>query len=127
MADEEPLNKVAAAADTNDTDPAGEWVAHRRPAKDPSMVYTVRIPASRVEQLRELAEARGLAPRHCCAAGSSPNSTQPTKLATATTNAGNATFEPPPTTSALSSTNDHQPPDQRCNKGSAVRVRRSVA
>jgi hypothetical protein len=62
MADEELLNKVAAAADTNDTDPAREWVAHRRPAKDPSMVYTVRIPASRVEQLRELAEARGLAP-----------------------------------------------------------------
>lgn len=57
----ELLAKIDADADAfeHDTDPdAVHYVRHQRPPKDP--VYSLRIPADRVRQLRELAAARGI-------------------------------------------------------------------
>jgi hypothetical protein len=38
------------------------WVPTRRRAKDPSMVYSVRIPVARVEELRRVAAGAGMDP-----------------------------------------------------------------
>lgn len=42
-------------------DPA-EFVRHRQPPKDPSQVYSVRLPVSAVEALRQVAEQRQMTP-----------------------------------------------------------------
>jgi hypothetical protein len=39
-----------------------EWVRHEVPPKNPSAVYSVRIPADRIEQLRRVAAERGVQP-----------------------------------------------------------------
>jgi hypothetical protein len=39
-----------------------EWTRHREPAKSPTAVYSVRIPVDRIEELRQLAAERGVAP-----------------------------------------------------------------
>lgn len=64
MADQELRDKIAAEAEAFDQNPDAEahYTRHRRRAENPSTVYTVRIPADRIEQLREVAEARGVAP-----------------------------------------------------------------
>lgn len=64
MADQELRDKIDAEAEAFEqaTEAAADYVRHRRPAQSPSMVYTVRIPADRIEELREVAEARGVAP-----------------------------------------------------------------
>lgn len=64
MADQELRDKIAAEAEAFEQAPdaAADYVRHRRPAQSPSMVYTVRIPADRIEELREIAQARGVAP-----------------------------------------------------------------
>lgn len=64
MADQELHEKIAAEANAFDQNSEAEahYLPHRRPAENPSMVYTVRIPADRIEQLRVVAEARGVAP-----------------------------------------------------------------
>jgi hypothetical protein len=46
-----------------DEEAEGRWVFVRpRPAKEPSQVYSVRLPATVVEELRVLAAAKGAAP-----------------------------------------------------------------
>lgn len=51
----------AVEARAADDDPEG-LVAHLRPPKAPSQVYTVRIPTNRLAQLRQLADERGVPP-----------------------------------------------------------------
>jgi aryl-alcohol dehydrogenase-like predicted oxidoreductase len=57
-------DRVAAAA--RDAEAAREvdveWVRHEAPPKNPSAVYSVRIPAERIEQLRQVAAERGVQP-----------------------------------------------------------------
>ncbi len=63
ITDEELLARVAEAAEA---DPAADadvdWVPHRRPSKNPTAVYSVRIPVDRIEELRQLAVARNVQP-----------------------------------------------------------------
>ncbi|MEU0529384.1 hypothetical protein [Amycolatopsis tolypomycina] len=51
----------AAEADP-DADAEVDWVRHQRPAKNPTAVYSVRIPVDRIEELRQLAAGRGVQP-----------------------------------------------------------------
>lgn len=60
-AERELREKIAAEAEAfeADTNPdAVHYVRHRRPPRDP--VYTLRLPRERIEQLRSVAEARGM-------------------------------------------------------------------
>lgn len=38
------------------------WVRHQNPPAEPTAVYSVRLPADRIEELRALAESRGTRP-----------------------------------------------------------------
>jgi hypothetical protein len=60
-AERELREKIAAEAAAFEADPdpdAVHYVRHRRPPRDP--VYTLRLPRERIEQLRVVAEARGM-------------------------------------------------------------------
>jgi hypothetical protein len=57
------LAAEAEAADhLRDADELGRTYAPKHPPRDPSQVYSVRIPVARLEQLRQRAAAEGLAP-----------------------------------------------------------------
>lgn len=57
------LSDVAADADaTKNEPPTANAVRSRNRANDPATVYSVRIPVSRIEQLRVFAENRGVTP-----------------------------------------------------------------
>jgi Arc/MetJ family transcription regulator len=64
MADKDLADRIEmAVADAEaggDAEPA--WVRHREPSSSPTAVYSVRIPVDRLEELRELAAARGVQP-----------------------------------------------------------------
>ena len=61
--DEELLARVAEAAEADpDADAEVNWVRHQRPSKNPTAVYSVRIPVDRIEQLRQLAAERDVQP-----------------------------------------------------------------
>lgn len=64
MADKEILERIAAAAEDAEATPDDQldWIRHREPAKSPTAVYSVRIPVDRIEELRQLADQRGVAP-----------------------------------------------------------------
>jgi hypothetical protein len=63
ITDEELLARVAEAAEADpDADAEVNWVRHQRPSKNPTAVYSVRIPVDRIEQLRQLAVARNVQP-----------------------------------------------------------------
>ena len=64
MADKELLDRIAAAVEDAEATPDEdlEWARHREPAKSPTAVYSVRIPVDRIEELRQLAAGRGVAP-----------------------------------------------------------------
>lgn len=64
MADKELLGRIAAAVEDAETtsDDELEWTRHREPAKNPTAVYSVRIPVDRIEELRQLAADRGVQP-----------------------------------------------------------------
>jgi hypothetical protein len=56
------LREEAALAETEEDSDDDVWVRSRRPPKAPSMVYSVRIPVSRVEELRRVATEAGMEP-----------------------------------------------------------------
>lgn len=56
------LREEAALAEKEFDSDDDVWVRSRRPPKSPSMVYSVRIPVSRVEELRQVAADAGLDP-----------------------------------------------------------------
>src|SRR5213593_983364 len=56
------LAEEAALAETEVDSDDDVWVRSRRPPKAPSMVYSVRIPVDRVEELRRVAAAAGVEP-----------------------------------------------------------------
>jgi hypothetical protein len=56
------LREEAAVAEAEEDSDDDVWVRSRRPPKAPSMVYSVRIPVSRVEELRRVAAAAGMEP-----------------------------------------------------------------
>lgn len=64
MADKNLTDRIAdAVADVEaggDVEP--RWVRHREPSSGPTAVYSVRVPVDRLEELRELAAARGVQP-----------------------------------------------------------------
>ena len=64
MTNQELRNRIASAAEDAEAhrDAEPDWVRHQAPPKNPSAVYSVRIPVDRIEELRELAAARGVAP-----------------------------------------------------------------
>ena len=64
MTDQELVKRLAdAIADAEvNSDVEPDWVRHQRPASAPTAVYSVRIPVDRIEELRELAATRGVAP-----------------------------------------------------------------
>ncbi|MFN2495023.1 MAG: hypothetical protein ABR608_03810 [Pseudonocardiaceae bacterium] len=64
MADKELVDRIAAAVEDAEATPDDEleWTRHREPAKSPTAVYSVRIPADRIEELRQLAADRGVQP-----------------------------------------------------------------
>ncbi len=64
MADEELVDRIAAAVEDAEatSDEELEWRRHREPATSPTAVYSVRIPVDRIEELRQLAAGRGVAP-----------------------------------------------------------------
>lgn len=55
------LEEIATAVE-GDKDAGGPRVRSMRAPKEPSQVYSVRIPTDRLDQLRRLAAARGAAP-----------------------------------------------------------------
>ena len=57
----EEAEAVAEAGERGERAPA-PGQRGRRPSQDPAQVYSVRIPVSRLEQLRSLAAERGVAP-----------------------------------------------------------------
>lgn len=59
MADDRSAEAALDAEATRDVDV--EWVRHEVPPKNPSAVYSVRIPTDRIEQLRRVAAERGAA------------------------------------------------------------------
>ncbi|MCA1671522.1 MAG: hypothetical protein LC799_04755 [Actinobacteria bacterium] len=95
MADKELLDRIAAAVEDAETTPDEdlEWARHREPAKSPTAVYSIRIPADRIEELRQLAADRGVAPTALIRRGSSPNSMLRAVPMT-TRSAGNVTCGP---------------------------------
>jgi hypothetical protein len=62
--DRELRNRLAEAATqieaTSDEDLT--WIKHKNPPTEPTAVYSVRLPADRIDELRALAEARGTRP-----------------------------------------------------------------
>ena len=64
MADKEILDRIAAAVEDAEAthDEELDWTRHREPAKTPTAVYSIRIPVERIEELRQLAAERGVAP-----------------------------------------------------------------
>jgi hypothetical protein len=63
ITDEELLARVAEAAEADpDADAEVNWVRHQRPSKNPTAVYSVRIPVDRIEELRQLAVERNVQP-----------------------------------------------------------------
>jgi hypothetical protein len=54
--------EAEAAEQFSDEEDLGPSYAPRRPAKDPSQVYSVRIPVGRLEQLRQRAAEKGVPP-----------------------------------------------------------------
>ena len=64
MADEEFVDRIAAAVEDAEatSDEEVEWRRHREPATSPTAVYSVRIPVDRIEELRQLAAGRDVAP-----------------------------------------------------------------
>ncbi|MGO8956142.1 MAG: hypothetical protein ACLQFR_02025, partial [Streptosporangiaceae bacterium] len=54
--------EAEAAEQLRDEDDLGETYVPRHPPRDPSQVYSVRIPVGRLEQLRQRAAAEGVAP-----------------------------------------------------------------
>ncbi|GAA3437297.1 hypothetical protein [Kutzneria kofuensis] len=60
MADDRLTEAALDAEAARDVDV--EWVRHEVPPKNPSAVYSVRIPADRIEQLRRVAAERGVQP-----------------------------------------------------------------
>lgn len=64
MADEELVNRIAAAVEDAEATSDEElgWIRHREPTKNPTAVYSVRIPVDRIEELRQLAADRGVQP-----------------------------------------------------------------
>lgn len=54
--------EAEAAEQHRDDDELGPTYRPAHPPKDPSQVYSVRIPAARLEQLRERATEKGIAP-----------------------------------------------------------------
>jgi hypothetical protein len=57
------LDRIAAVEDAKATsDDELEWARHREPAKTLSVVYSVHIPMDWIEELRQLAAERGVAP-----------------------------------------------------------------
>src|ERR1022692_2058781 len=54
--------EAEAAEQLSDEDDLGPNYAPRHPPRDPSQVYSVRIPVSRLEQLRQRAADEGVAP-----------------------------------------------------------------
>jgi hypothetical protein len=64
MADKELRERIAAAVEDAEATPDDEleWTRHQEPAKSPAAVYSVRIPVDRIEELRQLAAERGVAP-----------------------------------------------------------------
>jgi hypothetical protein len=64
MADQEILERIAAAVEDAEATPDEQldWTRHREPAKTPTAVYSVRIPVERIEELRQLAAERDIAP-----------------------------------------------------------------
>jgi chemotaxis protein histidine kinase CheA len=64
MADKELSDRIAAAVEDAETTPDEEldWTRHQVPAKSPAAVYSVRIPVERIDELRQLAAERGVAP-----------------------------------------------------------------
>ncbi len=64
MADKELADRIAAAVEDAEvtSDDELDWKRHQEPAKNPAAVYSVRIPVDRIEELRRLAEDRGVPP-----------------------------------------------------------------
>ncbi|MGH3802510.1 MAG: hypothetical protein ACRDTD_20785 [Pseudonocardiaceae bacterium] len=64
MADKETLDRTAAAVEDAEAtaDEELEWTRHREPTKNPTAVYSVRIPVDRIEELRQLAAGRDVQP-----------------------------------------------------------------
>lgn len=64
MADKELLDRIAAAVEDAEESPDEEleWTRHRELAKSPTVVYSVRIPVDRIEELRQLAADRDVQP-----------------------------------------------------------------
>ena len=64
MAEKEILDRIAAAVEDAEAtdDEELEWRRHREPAKNPTAVYSVRIPVDRIEELRQLAAERDVQP-----------------------------------------------------------------
>jgi hypothetical protein len=64
MADKELLDRIAAGVEDAEATPDEEldWTRHQAPTKSPTAVYSVRIPVERIEELRQLAAERGVAP-----------------------------------------------------------------
>jgi hypothetical protein len=56
------LAEVAAMAEAVENDQPVRRVRNKRPARNPSQVYSIRIPVDRLEELRSLASGRGAAP-----------------------------------------------------------------
>lgn len=56
------LLRIEAEASEEHRDDVLPYVRHTRPAKDPSQVYSLRIPVHRLEELRLVAVAAGLEP-----------------------------------------------------------------
>lgn len=64
MSDKEILERIAAAVEDAEAtgDEELEWRRHQEPAKNPTAVYSVRIPVDRIEELRKLAAERDVQP-----------------------------------------------------------------
>lgn len=64
MADKELRDRITAAVEDAEAtaDDELDWARHREPAKNPTAVYSVRIPVDRIEELRQLAADRGVQP-----------------------------------------------------------------
>ncbi|MGI9002512.1 MAG: hypothetical protein ACR2GH_12710 [Pseudonocardia sp.] len=64
MADKELADRIAAAVEDAEvtSDDELDWKRHQDPAKNPAAVYSVHIPVDRIEELRRLAEDRGVPP-----------------------------------------------------------------
>jgi hypothetical protein len=61
-ADNELLDKIAAEAEQAEDSRDADLPYRRRRGVGPQQVYGLRLPAARIDQLRRLAEARGVEP-----------------------------------------------------------------